>query len=566
MTLGTTLDRGGAASALEVVGLGGLNEFGLNALAVSWADTTILIDAGVMFPDPDLPGVDRVIPDLSYLERDGRKIAALVLTHGHEDHLGAVPHVFPGFDGPVFGTPFTLGLLAPKLEEHGLAAGDRLVAVQPRTTVQVGPFGVEFIRVTHSMPDCVALAVHTPVGTVVHSGDFKIDHTPIDGHQFDLHRFAELGTAGVLALFADSTNIERPGVTGSELTVVDAFEEIFAGTRGKLVVTAFATSIYRIQILVDLAARFGRRVAFVGRGMVDNTQTAERLGYLRVPPGLIVRESEVRHLAPSEVLCLTTGSQGEPLAALSRIAVADHRHISVGAGDRLVFSARVIPGHEKAVDRVVNHLTRRGCEVIGPGDKRVHVSGHGSEEELKLLLSLVRPRVFVPVHGEFRQRSRYARLATQMTEAWELRTQVILAENGEVLRLTPSGADLAGRVPAGRVLIDGAGLGEVDEEVLRDRRHLAEDGLVVPVLMINTQTGAIEGNPEIITRGLVLEPGGEDLLREAVRAISEVVDATSIEERTDSGLLKEKVRVELRRLFRKRVARRPLVLPVIMEF
>ncbi len=488
-----------------------------------------------------------------------------MLTHGHEDHIGGVPHVLPFVQGPIYGTPLTLALLEPKLQEYGVEARNRLVPVRPRAVVMVGDLAVEFLRVTHSMPDCVAVAIRTPVGTVVHTGDYKVDHTPLDGEHFDFHRFAELGAAGVLALFADSTNIERPGVTGSEQDVVETFEEIFASTKGRLVVTAFATSIYRIQILADLAARFGRKVAFIGRGMVENSQIAQRLGYLKVPAGLLIRESDVRSYPARQILCVTTGSQGEPLAALSRIAVDDHRHVSVGPDDRVVFSSRVIPGHEKAVDRVVNHLARRGCDVVTQETKLVHVSGHGSESELKLMLSLVKPRFFVPIHGQYRQRSRYARLAEKVASAASSRVEVILAENGDILHFNGTSGGIVGRAPAGRVLIDGPGLGEVGDEVLRDRRHLAEDGLIVPVLAINKQTGGIEGVPELITRGLVLEPGADDMLREAAKIITDVVDQTSVEERTDSGLIKEKIRAELRRFFRKRAGRRPLVLPVIME-
>jgi ribonuclease J len=386
--------------ALEVVPLGGLGEFGMNMMVVSYGDTAIVIDAGVMFPDPELLGVDLVIPDLTHLETLRPRASALILTHGHEDHIGAVPHVLRHVDGPVYGTPLTLAFLAPKLEEHGLDTRGRLIPVQPRGRVQVGDLEVEFLRVTHSIPDAIALAIRSPVGTIVHTGDFKIDQTPLDGQHFDFHRFAELGAQGVLALFADSTNIERPGFTGSESDVVAAFEEVFAGTRGKLVVTAFATSIYRMQILANLAQEFGRKLAFVGRGMIEHSQIAQQLGYLQLPPNLLIRESDVRNYPARQVLCVTTGSQGEPMAALSRIAVDDHRHVAVGPGDRVVFSARSIPGNEKAIDRVVNHLARRGADVVTPGAKRLHVSGHGSEEELKLMLSLVRPRCFVPIHGE----------------------------------------------------------------------------------------------------------------------------------------------------------------------
>ncbi len=551
--------------ALEIVPLGGLGEFGMNMTAVAWGDTLVVVDAGLMFPDPEMLGVDLVIPDLTFLEQRAAKASALVLTHGHEDHIGAVAHLFRHLEGPVYGAPLTLALAGAKLERHGIDARERLIAVKPRDRVRVGDLTIEFIRVTHSIPDALALAIESPVGTVVHSGDFKIDQTPLDGEHFDLHRFAELGTRGVLALLADSTNIERPGFTGSEYGVVEAFEELFASTKGKLVVTAFASSIYRMQILANLAAEFGRKLAFVGRGMVEQSQVAQQLGHLKVPPGLLIKESDVRSHPAGQVLCVTTGSQGEPLAALSRIAVANHRHVSVEPGDTVVFSARAIPGNEKTIDRVVNHLARRGADVVTSATKHVHVSGHGSEEELKLLLSLVRPRYFVPIHGEFRQRSRYARLAERMATGAPHQTTALMAENGDVLRFDGESGAVAGRVPAGRVLIDGPGVGEVADEVLRDRRHLAEDGLVVPVLAINKQTGSIEGVPDIITRGLVLEPNAEELLREAGRIIVDALGETSAEERTDRGLVTEKVRAEMRRFFRKRSGRRPLVLPVIME-
>ena len=546
---------------LEIVALGGLGEFGMNMLAISWAETTIVVDAGVMFPDPELLGVDRIIPDLTYLQQ--RRAAALILTHGHEDHIGAVPHVLSAADGPIYGTPLTLALVEPKLEEHGIE-GRQLVPVRPRERVTIGPFTVEFIRVTHSMPDCAALAIHTPAGIVVHTGDFKIDQTPIDGEHFDVHRFAQLGAEGVLALFADSTNIDRRGFTGSELDVVEAFEEIFTSVSGKLIVAAFASSIYRMQILVDLAVQFDRKVAFVGRGMLRNSEIAQRLGYLRIPAGVQIRDSEIGSYPAQDVLCLATGSQGEPMAALSRIAIDDHRSVKVGPGDTVVLSARSIPGNEKAIGRVVNHLARRRADVIYEGIKHVHVSGHGSEEELKLMLSLVRPRYFVPVHGEYRQLSQHARIAERVFAGRDPKPEILLAENGDLIRLDADGARIAGKAPVGRVLIDDTRTGEVGDEVLRDRRHLAEDGLVVPVVAINKQTGALEGVPEIITRGFVME-NSQALLADGARFISDVVDQASVEERTDQGLIKEKLRVELRRFFRKRSGRRPFVLPVIME-
>ncbi len=547
---------------LEVVPLGGLGEFGMNMLSLNWGETTIVVDAGVMFPDPELLGVDRIIPDLTYLEEKGGA-SALVLTHGHEDHIGGVPHVAPFVHGPIYGTPLTLALVEPKLREHGL--GDaQLVPVRPRDRITIGPFTIEFIRVTHSMPDCVALAIHTPLGVIVHTGDFKIDQTPLDGEHFDIHRFAQLGTEGVLALFADSTNIDRRGFTGSETEVTEAFEEIFTSAGGRLIVAAFASSIYRMQIVVDLAAQFGRKVAFVGRGMIENSQIAQRLGYLHIPAGVQIRDADVMSYPAQDVLCLSTGSQGEPMSALSRIAIDDHRFVKIGRDDTVVLSARSIPGNEKAIGRVVNHVARRGADVIHEGIKHVHVSGHGSEEELKLMLSLVRPRYFVPIHGEYRQLSQHARVAGRVFAGRDPRPEILLAENGDIIQFDAAGARLAGKAPVGRVLIDGTRTGEVGDEVLRDRRHLAEDGLVVPVVAINKQTGALEGVPDIITRGFVMDDSPE-LLADGARLLIEVVEQASVEERTDQGLIKEKLRVELRRFLRKRSGRRPFVLPVIME-
>ena len=551
---------------LEVVPLGGLGEFGMNMMAVSFEDTTILIDAGVMFPDPDQLGVDLIIPDLSYVEARRPNVKALVLTHGHEDHIGAVPHVLPLFDGPVYGTAFTLALVEPKLEEHGIDPGDRLTAVRPRQTVTVGAMTIEFIRVTHSMPDCVALAITTPLGTIVHTGDFKIDQTPIDREHFDLHRFAELGARGVLALFADSTNIDRKGFTGPEIEVIDAFEELFTSTEGKLVVAAFSSSIYRVQILVDLAAQFDRKVAFVGRSLVQNTEVAQRLGFLRIPSGVQIRDSDVHGYASQDVLCIATGSQGEPQAALPRIAIDDHRHVRLGPDDRVVFSARAIPGNEKAIARTMSHVTRRGADVVTDAMKHVHVSGHASEEELKLVLSLVRPQYFVPIHGEYRQLAQHARVARRVMGGTDKPVQVLLAEDGDIVQFDRHGARIADRVPAGRVLIDVTRVGEVGEEVLRDRRHLAGDGVVVAVVAISRATGDLAGEPEVIARGFVVTEGEEQtLFKDAARAIADAVGSSRVEERTDQGLMTEKIRGELRRFFKRRSGRRPLVLPVLME-
>lgn len=553
------------APPLEVVPLGGLGEFGLNMMAISCGETTIVIDAGAMFPEADLPGVDLIIPEFEYLEARRGQVKALVLTHGHEDHIGAVPYVLPLIDGPIYAPPLALAFVQRKLDEHGIEPAHGMKPISPRDKVTIGPFELEFLRVTHSMPDCVGIVVRTPHGTLVHTGDFKVDQTPLDGEPFDLHRLAQLGAEGVLALFGDSTNVDRRGFTGSELEVEEAFEEIFTSTDGKVVVAAFASSIYRLQILCDLAAAFDRRVAFVGRGMNETLQIAQRLGHLRVPGGVLIKDSDVASYPAQDVLCLVTGSQGEANAALSRIAIDDHRHVKLAADDRVVISARSIPGNEKAIGRVLNHIARRGVDVITESTRHVHVSGHGSEEELKLVLSLVRPRYFVPVHGEFRQLARHAKIAELVASGAGGAMQVLTAEDGDILRFDEEGGRIVGKAPAGRVLIDGTRFGEIDDEVLRDRRHLSTDGLVVPVVTINRQTGVVEGVPQVMARGFVLTAMPDDLLAESARHIVATIAECKVEERTDPGLMTERIRVELRRFLRKRTGRRPMVLPVVME-
>jgi ribonuclease J len=551
---------------LEIVPLGGLGEFGMNMMAVSWGDTTVLIDAGVMFPDPDQLGVDLIIPDMTYVEERRDKVKALILTHGHEDHIGAVAHVMPLFDGPIYGTAMTLALVERKIEERGIDAGERLKTIKPRDKVTIGPLTIEFIRVTHSMPDCVALAIETPVGTIVHTGDFKIDQTPIDGEHFDLHRFAELGARGVLALFADSTNVDRKGFTGPEIEVIDAFEELFTSTEGKLVVATFSSSIYRMQVLVDLAVQFDRKVAFVGRSMVQNVEIAQRLGYLRVPAGIQIRDMDVHNYASQDVLCISTGSQGEPQAALPRMSIDDHRYVKLGPEDTVVFSARAIPGNEKAIARTMSHIAKRGADIVTDTMKHVHVSGHGSAEELKLVLSLIRPRYFIPIHGEYRQLAMHGRVAERVMARAEGRLQVLLAEDGDILHFDKHGARIADKAPTGRVLIDTTRTGEVGDEVLRDRRHIAGDGVVVAVVAISRHNGVLVGEPELVARGFVVAEGESDsLFKDAAGVIAECIESSSVEERTDQGLMTEKLRVELRRFFKKRSGRRPLVLPVLME-
>jgi ribonuclease J len=547
------------APPLELIPLGGLGEFGMNMMLIACGETAILVDAGVMFPEPELLGVDLIIPDVRQLQQ--YRIRALVLTHGHEDHIGAVPHVVPHFDGPIYGTKLTLALVEPKLIEHGADVRARLTEVAPGDRVTVGSFTIEFLRVTHSMPDCVAVAIRTPVGLVLHTGDFKIDQTPLDGQALDLQRFAQLGIEGVLVLLGDSTNVDRKGVSGSERDVIDGFEEIYTSARGRIVVALFSSSLFRMQVLVDLADQFDRKVAFVGRGVMDNSQIAMRLGYLRVPPGVQIRDTDIRSYPSQDVVIICTGSQGEPQAALPRIAIDDHRHAKLDHDDVVVFSAREIPGNEKAIGRVMNHIAKRGADIVYEGIKHVHVSGHGSEEELKLMLSLIRPRYFVPIHGEYRQLARHARIAKSVSPG----TRALLAENGDVIRIDDEGARITGKVPAGRILIDGTRSGEVGDEVLRDRRHLAGDGLVVPVVAINRLSGTLEETPDVITRGFVLDARTEALLKEIPGLVGAAVDGASVEERTDPGLIKEKIRVDLQRFFRKRSGLRPLVLPVVME-
>ena len=550
------------SAPLEAFLLGGVGEFGMNMMALRSDATTFLIDAGVMFPDPDHFGVDLIIPDIEALHAEVGRISALVLTHGHEDHIGAVPYVWNLIDGPVYGTPLTLALVERKLSAHGIDVGDRLIGVTPRSRVAIGDMEVEFVRVAHSIPDAVALAVHASVGTVIHTGDFKFDRHPLDDRPTDTDRLAELGRDGVVALFSDSTNATQAGHTGSELDVRPALEELFASAPGRLFVATFASSLHRIQLLLDLAEHFGRQVAFVGRGISRNVEIAERLGYLRIPSGLRIGETDIARRPPSTVLCIVTGSQGEPLAALSRIAVGAHRHVTVDPGDVVVFSARPIPGNQRAISRLMNHLVRRGARVVDNGATPVHVSGHGSEEELKRMLFLVRPRYLVPIHGEYRYLAHHAELAERVTGG---DTTPLLAENGDRVCFDGVHGWVGEPVRAGRVLIDGTRTGEVADEVLRDRRHLASDGIVVAVMALDAHTGRMEDGPTVITRGFVVDDRTESLLETVPDLLRTIAREATTEERADHGVMSERMRVELQRILRKRSGRRPMVLPVIME-
>ena len=551
---------------VRILPLGGLGEIGLNMMLLESGEDLLAVDCGLMFPDDEMPGVDYVIPDFSPLLARRAQVRGVVLTHAHEDHIGALPYLLRELDVPVYGPRMALALAGERLREHGLQDRARLLPVEPRRAFDVGGFRVEPLRVTHSVVDGLGYGIETPVGTIVHTGDFKVDQTPIDGQHFDLHRFAELGSEGVLALFADSTNIDRRGFTGPEIEVVDAFEELFTSTQGKLVVAMFSSSIYRMQLLVDLAVQFERRVAFVGRSLVQNAEIAQRLGFLRVPAGVQIRDADVQNYASQDVLCIATGSQGEPQAALPRISIDDHRFVKLGPDDTVVFSARAIPGNEKAIARTMSHIARRGADVVTDTMKHVHVSGHGSAEELKLVLSLVRPKYFVPIHGEYRQLAQHARVAERVMARTDRRLQVLLAEDGDIIQFDERGARIADKAPAGRVLIDVTRTGEVGDEVLRDRRHLAGDGVVIAVVAINRQSGLLVGEPELVARGYVFGEGdAESLFRDAAAVIADCIDESSVEERADQGLMTEKLRVELRRFFKKRSGRRPLVLPILME-
>ena len=547
---------------VEVVPLGGVGQFGMNMMAVTASGTTVLLDAGAMFPGLDHFGVDLAVPDLSFLEQTERRVSAVVLTHGHEDHIGAIPYVWDRIEGPIYGTPLTLALLGSKLDAHGIDSSGRLVTVTPRERVTVGAVEIEFIRVTHSMPDCVAVALRTPAGTIVHTGDFKFDDAPLDGEPPDTRRLAELGDEGVLALFADSTNVERAGYAGSEQDVAGAFEAIFARTRGKLIVAAFASSIYRVQMLVSLAVRFGRKVALVGRGMRRTAELAERLGYLKIPPAARIRDRDVNRYRADEVLCVVTGSQGEPLAALARIAADAHPHVTLDTGDVVVFSARAIPGNQRAIGRLKNDIARRGAEIIDDSMCPVHVSGHACEEDLKRMLALVRPRCFVPIHGEYRFLARHAQVAG---EAMNGQTAVLVVENGDRIGFDAAGGWVKDSVPAGGVLIDSAHSGEVGTAVLRERRQLAGGGVVVLVIPLGARNLACTGMPAVTTSGFVLDHEADAILAEAPVLARRMIEDVPDGELRDRTTLRERVRAGMEREFRKRTGRNPLVLPVIVE-
>jgi ribonuclease J len=545
---------------LKIIPLGGLGEFGMNCMALRWEDDILVIDAGLMFPESELLGVDIVVPDITYLIENKQCVRGIVLTHAHEDHIGGLPWILSEIKVPVYGTEFTLAYVEGKLEEHGLLDETELVEIEPRQKFTVGPFTIEPIHVTHSLADAVSLAIETPVGVVIHTGDFKIDLAPLDDKAFDLHTFAEYGKRGVLALLQDSTNVDRRGFTPSEREVIPRLDEIVSQTKKKLFFSCFASSIYRIRIAMDLARRHGRKIAVIGRSMQDSTEIAEDLGYIEVPPGLLINPSQIRELPPEQVMVLISGTQGEPMSALSRAAVDNHKHARIDQGDTVLLSSRIIPGNEKAIFRVIDHLYRREANVIYDDGQHglIHVSGHGSQEEMRLLINLVRPKFFIPIHGTYRHLKRHAQVALE-TGAVE---HAIVIEDGDVLELAPDDARKRDKVTAGRVLIDsGSSIDVVEDLVIRDRRILSEDGVVLAVLAINKRTGKVERAPEVIMRGF----GGADITEEARESVLKTLDGLTTEQKADYGMVNEKVRVDLKRLIQKSTGRRPMIMPVILE-
>ena len=548
---------------LQVVPLGGLGEFGMNCMAVRWGEDIIVIDAGLMFPEAELLGVDIVVPDISYLTENRHRVRAIILTHGHEDHIGALPWILSELKVPVWGTEFTLAYVEDKLEEHELLDDADLREIKAGERFRVGPFTIHPIQVTHSLVDCVALAIHTPLGVIVHTGDFKVDPTPTDNRLFDLHSFAEYGKEGVLALFQDSTNVERKGYTPSERAVRRKFDEVFARTQRRLFISCFSSSIHRIKLAVELAHEHGRKVALIGRSMTSSAEIAADLGYIEIPDGLLIHPGEMKNFAPEKVCVMISGTQGEPMSALSRAAVDNHKHAKIEKGDTVVLSSRIIPGNEKTIYRMIDHLFRREAHVIyeDGSSPPVHVSGHASQEELKLLINLVKPRYFIPVHGEYRQLKLQAEMAAAMHGAVG---NVMLIESGDVLEFDELGARKAGRVNVGRVCIDSGSRTDVVEDlIIKDRRHLSEDGIVLPIIAINKLNGRVETSPEIVTRGF--SPGEDGFMDGARQIVMQTLDISSEEEKADYGVIKEKIRADLKRYISKQTQKRPLIMPVILE-
>jgi ribonuclease J len=547
---------------MEMIPLGGLGEFGMNMMAIRYGEDIIVVDAGLMFPREDMLGVDLVIPDFSYLLENRENVRAIILTHGHEDHIGALPYLLKELPIPVYGTKLTLGFARGRLEENGVLENAELLYVAPRDTLDFGALHVEILSMTHSIADSIGLAISTPLGTIILTGDFKLDQSPPNRNLTDYARLSHFGEQGVLALFSDSTNSERPGFTPSENHVRSHIEQIFYSSRKKIIVTCFASSIHRIQIILELAKDFGRRVVPIGRSMKENIAIASDLGYLDIPSGVMADISEAQSIEDSKLVILSTGSQGEAMAALTRLAFGKHKDFTVQEGDSVIISARVIPGNEGRVSRLINHFCRRGARVYDESHWMMHVSGHGSQEELKIMLNLTRPKYFVPVHGEYRQLYAHALLAREVGIPKE---RILIAETGDVIVLNSDSVRIEGKATVGRRLIDEGGVAELDEIVIRDRQHLSEEGVVLAVVAINKSTGCVEGTPELVSRGHIQEGEGMAFLAEAREVMIKTIDECSNEEREDSLVLTENIRAGLKRYFRKRTGTRPMIVPVIIE-
>ena len=545
---------------LSVIPLGGVEEIGLNMTVFEFGNDIIIVDAGLMFPEENMLGVDFVIPDFSYLFDNREKIKGIVLTHGHEDHIGALPFLLRDISVPVYGTPLTLGLVRSKLLEHHLEETD-LNPVKPRDVIQLGVFSIEFIRVTHSIVDGVGLGIQTPVGLVVHTGDFKLDPTPVDGQLMDLHKFTEYGEKGTLLLLSDSTNAEKGGFTFSEKEVMRGFEDIFSSAPGRIIIATFASNIHRIQQAIDVAVKYGRKVIISGKSILANAQIALDLGYLKIPMDTWLRLDDLKTLKDKETVIITTGSQGEPMSVLSRIATDEHKDIKIREGDTVILSARMIPGNERSIGRIINHLFRRGANVFYEKVSEVHVSGHASKEELKLMLNLIRPKYFMPIHGEYRHLVYHSMLAKKLGIP---REHIFILDDGEVLEITGEGARKNGRVNSGRVFIDGKG-GDVKEIVLRDRMRLAHDGIVLILLSIEKLTGNIVSGPDIISRGFVFEDASQEVINDVKELLTNTIKGLDKEVLSDSSVLQAKLRSTLKKYLRNTMERRPMIMPIIFE-
>ena len=550
------------AEKFKIIPLGGLNEIGKNMTVYEYGGDIIVVDCGMAFPGDDMYGIDCVIPDVSYLVKNRSRLRGLFITHGHEDHIGAIPYVLKQINMPIYCTRFTAGLIKLKLQEHGLASSTKLITVEPGQTVRAGKFQVEFIHVNHSIADSVAFAIHTRMGAVVHTGDFKIDSTPIDGEVIDLARFGELGKQGVLALLADSTNVERPGYTMSERAVGATFKRQFTGCDKRIIVTTFASNVHRIQQVVDTAVRFGRKVAVFGRSMVNVVAIAQELGYLTIPAGVLIDADNLKDYTDEEIVLITTGSQGEPMSALTRMSIGSHRNIKIGPNDCIIISATPIPGNEKSVGKVVNELMKLGADVIYERMYDVHVSGHACQDETRLLLSLTQPRFFMPMHGEYKHLMKNAGVGASMGIPAE---HIIISDIGKVVETDGVDMKITGMVPSGRVLVDGLGVGDVGSVVLRDRKLLADDGLIVVVCAINDATGEVLAGPDLVSRGFVYVRDNEDLMADATVVVRNSLEKCKLNGFRDWATIKGRIRDELGDFIASRTRRKPVILPIIQE-